>query len=308
MDPYAGGVMLTRFKVDLSIWMLSFFCFLSGSNGFAQQSAERGVQVSSSEISDLGVPDQGELRNEAQDFLGRWSLNYFGILFGPSVKNPSSYQPDPERTLKDQGRPLLLKNLVGLSYDVSEEISVTPTISWLWQPVLKHETSLEDPFLKVAHHSLVSFRNFNLYADARVHLPVSRISKENQQVMGLQTVQVLTYEIESSRFTLGLYGSGRYNVIQSEMGQGNDLELYLAPNISYQLLPHVALTLLYELRNNHVYGEKMFLLQNDEMDIEPGVSWDVTPGLMINPYLHIPTKGLGLAATSVGMMINWTLF
>ena len=301
--------MSARFKFGLGVQLLGvLFCFHC-TDALSQASVQRAVQVPSSELNTLGgLSPHSESEGQAESLLDHLNLQYFGILFGPSVQSPSSFQPDPERTLKDLSRPLLLRNLVGLSYDLSDEVSVTPTVGWLWQPVLKHETTAEDPFLKVAHRSLMTYKNLNLYADARVHFPVSPYSRENQQLLGLQTVQVLTYEIENSRWMLGLYGAGRYNVIRSEGGRGNDVELYLAPNVSYQWMPRLALTLLYEVRYNHIFGQKAFFLQNDEMDLEPGVSWDVTPGLMINPYLHIPTKGLGLAATSVGMMINWTLF
>jgi hypothetical protein len=277
-------------------------------SAWGREMSESGAQVSSSEVSDLvSSLGGGEAGGEGR-LLDRLSLQYFGLLYGPSVRNPSSYQPDVTSGREDRSRPLILKNSLGLAYEVSDQVSVTPTLCWIWQPVLRHETTIEDPFLKVAHSSLFSYGNLNLYADARIHFPVSRLSKENQQMWGAQSVQVLTYEVENSRLTLGLYGAERYNLIRQQSGQGNDLELYVAPNLSYQVHPRVALTLIYEIRNSHTFGERAFLLQNDAMDIEPGVSWDVTPHLMVNPYLHIPTKGSGLASTSVGMLMSWNLF
>ena len=279
-----------------------------GRTVLAQDVSESGAQVASSEVGDLmsGVTREEQAGQEGG--LSRLGLHYFGILYGPSVQRPSSYQLDVEKGVEDRTRPVILRNGLGLSYEISDQVSLTPTLCWVWQPVLRHETVMDDPFLKLAHSSLISYGNWNLYADARIHFPVSRLSRENQQVLGLQSVQVLTYDVENSRWTLGLYGAERYNSIRVQEGRGNDFEFYVAPNVSYQLHPRVALTLLYEIRSSHGFGDRALLLQNDEMDIEPGVSWDVTPSLMINPYLHIPTKGTGLAATSVGMLLNWNLF
>jgi hypothetical protein len=243
---------------------------------------------------------------EGANILKKINANYFGILYGPSVRDPSSYQPRAEGGA-DTNKPVIVKNFLNLGYNITNEVAVTGSAYWLWQPVMKQQMQLQDPFVRVSHNSIWSTEQFNLYGDLRFHFPVTTVSRENQLHFGVQSVQVLTYAVPGSRLTLGTYGSVRVNSFGGQ-GYGKDLELYIAPNVAYQVAPTVALTVLYEMQSSHYYGDSSFPLVNDGSDLEPGISWDISPSLMLNPYLHVPVgKQTSLNSTSFGMMLNWIL-
>lgn len=243
---------------------------------------------------------------EGASILNKINANYFGILYGPSIKAPSSYQPRTDGTA-DTDKPVIVKNFLNLGYNITNEVAVTGSAFWLWQPVMKQQMQLQDPFVRVSHNSIWSTDQFNLYGDLRFHFPVTTVSRENQLHFGVQSVQVLTYAVPGSRVTLGTYGSVRVNSFGGQ-GYGRDLELYIAPNVAYQVSPTVALTVLYELQNGHYFGDPALPIVHDGSDLEPGVSWDISPNLMVNPYLHIPIgKQTSLSSTSFGMMLNFIL-
>src|SRR4051812_4738726 len=62
---------------------------------------------------------------------GKINMTYFGIFQGPSVKNPSGFQPTPNGGT-DPDRPVVLRNYMGLGYNIREGIAITGTAFWTW--------------------------------------------------------------------------------------------------------------------------------------------------------------------------------
>lgn len=274
---------------------------------FAQEdiSDEAGSTQSGS---NFDAPNEGlsTYDNQSASFMDSVSVNYFGILYGPSVTEPTSHQPTANG-IPDPERPVFVKNYMTLGYSMSDTLMVSASAYWTWIPVQGQNFAMRDPYLRIANTSLISSGNFNLYADARVHLPVTTISRQNDMLMGFQAFQISSYQVGTSRLSVGAYTSARMNVFGSS-GYGPDLELYLGPNLTYQVSPKVGLTLLYEMGMSHMYGDAPFQFVNDGTDLEPGVNWEITPNLAVNPYLHLTTgEKVTLKTTSFGMTLSWIL-
>jgi hypothetical protein len=247
------------------------------------------------------------LEEEAPEGKRGGALSYFGIFYGPSLGAASSLQPTVSGE-PDPERPILLKNFLTAGYRLSEDVVASATLHWLHRPVHGQDLSFRDPYLRVAHQGLINSGGLVWYADARAHLAVSAFSRESDLLAGFQTFQILTYQVGTSRLSLGAYGSARYNVYGPQ-GSGNDLELYLGPNLAYQLTPTLSFSVLYEMGMSHAFGEPPGRMFNDGTDLQPGINWDVTPTLMINPYLNIYTGDkVTLDSTSLGMTLHWQLF
>jgi hypothetical protein len=236
---------------------------------------------------------------EAQPSLG---LNYFAIFYGPSVRRPTAYQPLPGGG-SDTDRPVLLKNFVGLSYYPSDKVTITPTAYFTWEPLLKQRFAVQDPFLKISHNSLINTGSLTLYGDGRIHVPVSKASRDADIRGAVQSVQVMLYNFGGSSFTAGVYASEKAYIMGRKPGY--DLELYLGPNLAWRLFPSLSATVLYEMRANHIYGDKMFSFTSDIADLEPGLSWDIAEGVNWNPYLTIYTgKKVNWDAVAFGMTLS----
>lgn len=279
------------------------FCYADSAE--VEQSSLLAEQSSSAEQVPLiaQVDDVGN----APEGAASYSMDYFGILYGPALKNPTAYQPSPE-SKPNFNRPLLVKNFLSLNYGLSDQVFISGTAYWHWQPVLKHEFLMRDPYFRVAHNQLLTSDHFNLYADFRVHFPITPLSRETDLLTSLQTFQVWTFQPSGGLFSLGLYSSFRYNWFGSQ-GYGYDFEIYLGPNLSFQLSSTVAFTLLYEMGMSHVFGDPIGVFLNDGTDLEPGLSWAITPNLVINPYLNLfPNDTLSWQSTSFGMTLSWMFF
>lgn len=297
--------------ITIGIWkgMLALgFILLVRAEGVWAADDERTEPLARSvtEVEKMGESDTSDDSGSDGSFFSHFNMNYFGVFFGPSIKSPSSYQPDTPG-VTDTKRPVILKNFLGLNYNIDGQYSAGVTAYWTYRPVLGQQLEMQDPFVRFADNSIFQVGNLNLYGDVRVHLPVSAISRANHLFGGIQTVSALTFEIPDTRLTAALYGSARTN-FYGKNGFGNDIEVYLSPNLTYQLSPKVALTLMYEMQASHTFGGKAFSFNNDGTDLQPGVSWDITPTLNVNPYLNITTGGrIGLDTTSIGMLVNWVL-
>ncbi len=235
------------------------------------------------------------------------SLNYTNILFGPSLDGPSSFQPNAYGQ-PDINRPVFMKNFLSVAYSFNESWAITGTGYWLYRPVLGQELIMQDPFIRLSHaHLIHTDWGLNLYSDARVHFGVSNDSRNADLLTGAQGFSLLSWQIAQSRAMVGLRFSVRGN-LYGPRGSGTDVELWFAPEAAYQLAPTLAATLLYEMGASHQFGDRSTFYTNDGTALEPGISWDPTPNVTINPYLVINTGGkITLASTSVGMFLTWTI-
>ena len=236
-------------------------------------------------------------------FRDRVYANYYGILYGPSVGDPTSFQPTPQG--KRSNIPVYVRNYGTFGYALDNFFALSATAYWIYVPVRGQQLIMRDPYLRLAMNDIISNESWNYYADVRFHAPVSEVSRDADLVAGLQTFHVLTYTVPNSRFTVGTYGSARMNLFGSR-GNGNDLEVYLGPNAAYKITPTVSATMLYEMSLSHGYGNEAFIFTNDGTDLQPGISWDITPKLNVNPYLNIYTGDqVSTRSTSVGMTLSW---
>jgi len=259
--------------------------------------------------------DLGDARSEATTEVGgsedtragTFNAGYFAIFYGPGIQSPSAYQPTPYGA-KDLDRPILLKNFASVSYNVTSEIAITPTAYWSYAAGAGQGVGFRDPFLRVSDSSI--YKNeygTNWYTDVRFHFPITQLSRDADLRAGFQNFNVVSQDIQGTRFGLGFYLSERVNFYGNQ-GNGNDLELYAAPNLSYQFSPTVAALVLYEMQGSHAFGQQAFHFNNDGTDLEPGVVWNITPSLMLNPYLNFTTGGaVSLKSTSIGALVSLSL-
>jgi hypothetical protein len=252
--------------------------------------------------------DLDEIEAEIEDggFTSRLTASYANLFYGPSIVSPTSrYQPSPNGTV-DRTRPVSLRNFIGLGYNFTDQITLTAVGSFYNEPIQGKGFQIKDPYLKLSHNSLISAGAFNVYADLRAHFPVTTESRQVDLLAGFQGVQFISYEFD--RWSAAIWTSERANYF-GRYGQGNDLELYLGPNVAYQITPSLAVTLLYEMGSSHSFGNDPFVFASDGTDLQPGVSWDITPNINFSPYLNIYTGDrIAFNNTSVGATMFWKLF
>ncbi|MGK5088330.1 hypothetical protein WDW86_12290 [Bdellovibrionota bacterium FG-2] len=251
-----------------------------------------------------GVPPEFSEKSEKNN---PYAINYFGIFEGPGITQFSNFQPAAEGGLHPD-RPVVYRNFMSVARALPDDFAVSGTVYWTCKPLAGEEFQPRDPFL-IASHTL-NFGDSDLfyhYGDMRVHFGVSQLSRVQDRITGVQTYHTLGYNIQGGRFTIAANGSARVNFYGSH-GYGEDVELYFAPLVYYQLKHNIAFNLLFEMAASHMVGESGFSSENAGTDLEPGVNWSVTPTLVLNPYLHLyPFAKIGLDTTSFGVTLSWQL-
>lgn len=265
------------------------------------------VGANDTNVDGVSESDETDVVPSERSFKDRVWMNYYGIYYGSSVTSPNRYQTGPFKQ-KDANRPVFLKNFVTAGYDINERYAIAATGYFTYTPSApSNNLAMQDPSVRVANNSILSFGGFNWYGDARVHFAVSDASRLNDLLVGFQTFHYFSYTIEDSRWSPGLYASARYNYY-GKLGVGNDVDLYIAPSVNYTLSNNFALTFLYEMGASHGYGEDVGVLDNEGTDFQPGVLWKVTPNLEVNPYLNVYTGGkISFDNTSFGMTLSWMM-
>lgn len=272
-----------------------------------------GVQAAI-ESPDAEMSTAVESGEEPTSLLSRFAMSYYGIFYGPAIEGTSKYQPT-QQGINNTDAPILLKNYLFLGYSIDDNLAFGVTGLFDYVPVKVNEQGISwrDPYLRLVNVHLLQSGNFNLLGDLRYHIPVSKgtkpgqvLSRDQDLLGGVETFQVATYQFDNSPFSIGTYASARVNLYGSQ-GFGNDMEFYLGPNVTYQVTPSLAFVLLYEANAAHVYKDKSFSFVNEGTDLEPGISWNITPRLNVNPYLNLYPSNLTLRSTSMGMTLSFQL-
>jgi hypothetical protein len=291
-----------------SAWIVLFGLLVSNAVFADESPLVASASAEAEDARDQALPGNTSKVSESisdsnQESSPFWA-NYYGILYGPSVSSPSSFQSTPSGA-RNYDEPVFTKNYLTAGFSLSDHVAIAATGWWNYIPVQGGDLITQDPSVRVAYNDIIHTEHFNWYGDIRGYIPVTNLSRASDLIAGVQMFHYFSYIVPDSPLTLGVYASLRYNAYGSQ-GYGDDMELYIAPAASYQLSPSLALTGLYEFSQNHAYGADPFVTYNAGTVLEPGVEWSVTQAVTLNPYLYIYTNGP--SNTGVGATLSWLMF
>jgi hypothetical protein len=253
-----------------------------------------------------------EVKTVEPTLIDKIVLKYDGSIYGPSIGKFNSTQPDEYG--KD-GDPVSLESIVTAGYRVTKDVVISAKYASLM--ALTREKGdrneelygptyvMNDPWLQVQHNSLINSGPANVYLDGRVYAPLSSSSQLAKRVLSVRTTQIVDYEFPASRFTLE-WASYIRSYFYSPDGKGNDWKLYMGPNLQYKISPTLTATLLYEAVATHKFGADPGL-DAAGTDLEPGISWDITPKINFSPYLNFYPGGKFISSDTIGVGANFTV-
>jgi hypothetical protein len=143
--------------------------------------------------------------------------------------------------------------------------------------------------------------NTNFYLQA----PTSTYSQSRNLKYGLKSTPSVRYDFRASRFAIG-----SWNEIKDYVGvtSGAAFKLYSLPYVSYQMTPSVSAVLGYEMETHHNVGDSGAAFTSYETDLQPGISWMITPKVIFNPYVQIFTgNNITWDSAAVGAVISATV-
>jgi hypothetical protein len=253
--------------------------------------------------------------------LDRISASYTNVFYGPSVGTwDMKHMPDYTTGDAVMGQPLMSKNYLSLGYKVNNNLSLSGTFytySYYADSlspagvVTRHAgVRLADSYVKATIPKAYHQGNFNLAVQALITAPLSDNSKATSRITFAAAKQLFSYEVPKSKMTLSLetYEEAHLYSNRHKAASVNgtyDLDFYTGPTVAYQLSPTVSVSALYEFETHRKVGAHGMDFDTNYMDIEPGVSWDITPRINLNPFLNLPvytegqTTNLNLKTTQI---------
>jgi hypothetical protein len=241
----------------------------------------------------------------APRLVDKITASYWGAYAGPTIANPSRTSMN-----FDDATPTDIQSVdstLTAGYKLSEDVAILGNYRFIYVPAaeIKADGSgggqdyiNKDPWLSLRHSKLIHRGNLNMSADLRMYIPVQNAGKLNT---GLRSTQTTTYDIPSTRLTLGTYTFERINSKHAGTSV-NDMELYAAVFANYQLTNKLALTGWSDLAQFDIKFDKD--LVNKPVDVALGVNWDITPNVSVNPSLTVFPQHVSLQTTMLGAILS----
>lgn len=239
-------------------------------------------------------------------FFEHLTMTDFSYYYGPSLGNMTVNTPKVDGS-DDPKSPQALDSTLFLGYKLSDTLTVGLAEEFFYKPFVS-EVNFTDPFIKLAKKDLIKEGHFSIAADLRGYIPLTQKSIDSELIAGIRSTQFTTYEIPDTKWSIGSYSFLRFNAYTAD-GTGNDLIAYFGPHIDYQITPTISASLLYEMATHHKYNTSLTSFEEEAPDdIEPSLSWDITPSFTIAPYLNLFPSNLSIASTTINMIFVAKLF
>lgn len=246
------------------------------------------------------------------------ALTYFGIYRGASVSDPSnSLQPGVDGT-PDPKSPQSIESYVTTGYKIDKDWMAGVATHFYYFPVGSPAGSgqgvqMLDPSLVVSRANLIDSGGLKLKGLVYAALPLtsSDYLRPRNYLTSISPTIIASYDVPRSKLSLGLYSFlTAYIPSSSTNDDARTYKLCASPYASYGLSKSVSATLWVDLVQVTRNGGTGLVsgMDNAPMDIEPGINWDVTKYLSINPILNFYPSNPTLAATSIQAVIVSKVF
>ena len=274
--------------------------------GSVQAAVSQGSTTASANAA--AAQSKASASEAAPSLLKRLSASYDATLFGGRITDPlAATMPDSEG-VNDVSSPIYVKNYLSANYKINDNMKIGPVLYWKNYPKNygKRMGELQDPYIKLGHSSLISKGGFNLAADIRAAAPVSVASQTGNLITYLRSKQIASYQLPQSRFSI-TNTTSVYQYIYSDTTGGKSLlnDLYEGLSLDYKVSSKITVGVLYEMDAVRSAGTSFWNYTNAGTDLEPNLSWDITPSINFNPFLDIKTGGkIKADTTQVGFNLS----
>jgi len=253
--------------------------------------------------------DTGTSKASVKKVLGldvdKMILRWDGLFTGAKVTDLlSPVTPDINTGKDDMTSPININHNLSLGYNLSPSLALTGVLDFDTNAHIDGGDMLQmrDPWLRLNKSGLIKRGNLTMNADLRVFAPTSVKSGsvdaktgDLNRVVTVGSKQVTTLTIPGSRFDLVAYS--RLYLYGAVADHTKVMRLYLAPSVEYQISPKVTASLLFE-SDNYINANSH---PTTYTDLEPGVSWDITPNVNFSPFLDLKTSGsINMDTTQIG--------
>jgi hypothetical protein len=235
----------------------------------------------------------------------RLYIGWGSTFHGPELNHlDSPVQIDHNGNFSNKNSPLWFDNDVIAGYKVTNDLVIGAAVPFY----LAGEGQafiLNDWGVRLKALKLYSNGGFLINGSVYLQAPTSTYSNSMGMWMGLKFTPNLIYSIPSSRFTVGVFTEEKEYFHQRD----KSFKIWTAPFVDYQLVPKLSAQVLYEweVHHNPPTNQGFFQFDGYQSDLQPGVVWNISPNVMVNPYVQIYTSKVSLEHEALGVYIAATV-
>lgn len=233
-------------------------------------------------------------------------LNLWSNTHGPSIGTPNSLIPVATGVAPKGSDSTSYQDIVYAENVITTGWKFTPEKSAEFNTdIFTYFGQGKNPELVNSYASIRDrklFKTAGINHDVMLRMYVPTAVHQAYQVPGLITAPALvdnaTYDV--GNWTLGLWQ--RYRWYFTTSASSIQWTIDWAPNANWQFSKKVAATLWIDaIQLSQKKGSGVI---NQYMDIEPGINWDITPKIAVNPYLNLYPQSLTANATSINVLLT----
>ena len=231
-------------------------------------------------------------------------VNYFANFHGSPVNDLGNFKTPTTDGVTKKAQPMYFDSTLTTAYRINKDIGVGPEINFNYEPVLGKGFTLKDSGAKIYNKHQFTSGNFNVASNLILQAPTD-YSRQSGIDFGVKTTPTIRYDIAATRWTIGSYTEAKAYVGATK---GKTFKFWAGPYANYQVSQAVALTATYEMEAHHFAGKPSFDFTNVGTDLQPGVRWNITRDIMLNPYVNLYTGNkITVSNSYVGAIISATV-
>jgi hypothetical protein len=260
------------------------------------------------EAADAPAPAAGTTTataSESASALDSLHLDLFSIFHGPTVSDMGSPYGVNNAGKVSSRNPLLFDSELTAAYMPTSDVGIGPVLPFLLFPVMGKGFVLGDAGIKAFDRHAISSGGLNVYTNLIVQAATSDSSKARNMSWALKTTPNFRYKFHASRVSVGAWTEAKayFGVTKDKT-----FKLYGAPYVAYRVSPSVALNLEYEMEAHHDVGKPSLDFANYQTDLMPGIVWNITPHVLVNPYVQLFTGNkVNTDSMALGAVISATV-
>jgi hypothetical protein len=280
---------MKKFAVGLIALVLILAVRAQAEEAAAQASAQAGQVSETTGSTVLGIPTE------------RMALTVSSTYHGPSVGSPSWHSVDRGKKSSSMGQ--FFDTDITPAYMVSKDFGVGIEFPFMFIPVKGGDFILGDIGAKFFNKSLIRVGNFNATGSLYIQPPTSEDAQKRGMDLGVKGTSTLSYTIPGSRWRIGSRAEAKW---YAGSENGRTFKLFAAPGVTYRFLPTLAAQVQYEMEARHNVGDTgYFNFTAQQTNLQPGLVWNVTPKILVNPFVQLFTGNtVTLDTTAAGLYIN----
>jgi len=234
-------------------------------------------------------------------------ITYTGNYHGqPLNRLDSGRTVDRNGDFSVKNRPVNVDSELDANYMITNSFGLGPVLPFLAIPTYGQGLVLGEMGFRALDKKTVDYKGLVVSTNLIAQLPTSDYSKQLKMDFALKTTPAIRYSIPASRFTVGAFTEAKqYFGVAAD----KTFKLWALPYVAYRFAESLSAQLAYEYETHHNVGELYGNLTKYQSDVQPGLIWNVTPHVLVNPYVAFyTTRRATFDTAAVGTFVSATVF